>query len=430
MTAPSLMLAALADDFTGAVELAAMLRAAGARTRLVVGRDAIPQSAGEAEALVVALRSRVAPAAEAEAEADAAATSLKRLGARMLFLKYCASFDSLESGNIGNVAEVLRRHGPPAPVLFCPSFPEAARCVFRAHLFIQDQLLEHSPKRHDPLTPMTRSDLRQVLAPQTGLGVGWLPYEAVLQGDAAIRHHADAEQQAGRPFLIADAITEEDLQRIAWAARDWPLLTGGSSVAAWLPRAWQAEGRMAVTPPGALAPLAGPGAVLAGSCAERTRQQVAEFGRRHPVLAIDPLDEPEAAFEQALSWASQRLGTAPFCLTTSADPARVAAAQAALGPIPAGRRAEALLARLGAALAQRGLRRLLVAGGETSGAVVEGLGIRELEVAPYREIGMGLCRADAPVPLLLCLKSGKLGAVDMFERTLAEMEGQGMRVAR
>lgn len=420
--ASTLILAALADDFTGAVELAAMLRSGGARTRLVVGAAAIPEDIGDAQALVVALRSRVAPPGEAVAAAGHALERLRPHQPRMLFLKYCASFDSLDTGNIGNVTEVLHRAGAPAPVLFCPSFPEAGRTVFRSHLFVHDQLLAESPKRLDPLTPMTQSDLRRVLAPQTSFGVGALPYERVLEGPDAIRRHALAEQAAGRPFVIADAITEADLRSLASAACEWPVLTGGSSVAAWLPQAWVARGWMRAERPPALPPIHGPAAVLAGSCADRTREQVAEFARQHPVLQLDPLAPEEASLAHALAWAAPRLEQGPVCITTSADPGRVAAAQAALGAIPAGRKAEALLAALAEGLVRQGVRRLLVAGGETSGAVVGALGIRDLQVAPYREIGVGICHSAGPVPLALCLKSGKLGAVDMFRRTLMDME--------
>lgn len=421
--ASSLIFGAVADDLTGAVELASMLQAGGARTRLVVGDASVPDRAGNTDALVVALRSRVAPPAEAVGASTRAAARLRALGARQLFLKYCASFDSLDTGNIGNVAEALRTDRPPAPVLFCPSFPDAARTVFHGHLFIGLQLLADSPKRHDPLTPMTCSDLVQVLAPQTTLRVGVLPFERVAEGAEAIRRHAEAALAEGIPFLIADAVLEEDLRRIAEASVDWPLMTGGSSVAAHYPALWARRGWM---PPGGAPPLPGtpgPAAVLAGSCAERTREQVACFGQTHPVLSLDPMQPLEDSMAEALDWAAARLTAGPVCITTSDDPARVAAAQAAFGAIAAGRRAEALLGGLAAGLVGRGVRRLLVAGGETSGAVVEALGITQLQVAPFRALGIGRCRAEHPVPLALCLKSGKLGSVDMFARALAEMEG-------
>jgi len=424
----SLVFGAVADDFTGAVELAAMLQAGGARTRLVIGAAAVPDRAEDVDAVVVALRSRVAPPDEAVADSLAAAVRLRALGARQIFLKYCASFDSLDTGNIGNVAAALRQLGPPvapgheSPVLFCPSFPEAGRTVFHGHLFIGLQLLADSPKRHDPLTPMTRSDLVQVLQPQTALRVGVLPFECVAQGDGAIRDRAQAELAAGVPFLIADAILPADLRSIAAASVDWPLMTGGSSVAAYYPALWRERGWIGGAGPEPQPGLGGFAAVLAGSCADRTREQVAAFAQSGPVLDLDPRQPLEANLAEALGWAASRLPHGPVCVTTSADPAQVAAAQAEHGALAAGRRAEALLGAVAAGLVRQGVRRLLVAGGETSGAVVEALGIDSLQVAPFGAIGVGRCRAERPVPLALCLKSGKLGSVDMFARVLAEME--------
>jgi uncharacterized protein YgbK (DUF1537 family) len=418
----SIIFGALADDLTGAVELAAMLQAGGARTRLLVGADAVPDRIDNTDAVVVALRTRVAPPAQAVATCDAVAARLLALDARQLFLKYCASFDSLDTGNIGNVAEALRRHGAPAPVLFCPSFPEAGRTVFHGHMFIGMQLLADSPKRHDPLTPMTRSNLVEVLAPQTTLPVGVLPFECVAEGADAIRRHAQAALDGGVPFLIADAILPADLRSLAAASVVWPLMTGGSSVAAYYPPLWRERGWIPAESAGPQPGAGGFAAVLAGSCAERTREQVAHFAQTGPVLSLDPMQPLAESVAQALDWAAARMPQGPVCITTSDDPARVAAAQAAQGAITAGRQAEALLAAVAEGLVRRGVRRLLVAGGETSGAVVEALGIESLQVAPFNQIGVGRCRAERPEPLALCLKSGKLGSVDMFTRVLAEME--------
>jgi uncharacterized protein YgbK (DUF1537 family) len=418
MTSP-LLFGGIADDFTGAVELAGMLAAGGAHTVLATGPAAID---GEAEAVVIATRSRVAPPQDALDSTGAAAEALLARGARQLFLKYCATFDSLDTGNIGNVAELLAERGGASSVLFCPSFPEALRTVYQGHHFVGDSLLSESPKRHDPLTPMTQPDLVRVLQPQTTRKVGLLPWGVVQQGAGAIRAHAAQRFTEGIPFLIADAITPEDLRSIAEASWDWPVMTGGSSVAAYYPALWRARGLLSGQAPEPLEGIGGTGAVLAGSCAERTREQIAAFAQHHPVLHLDPLENAEPAIARALAWAENNLPKGPVCIATSADPERVAAAQAQLGPIAAGRRAEALLGRLAQGLVARGVRRLMVAGGETSGAVVQALGIDQLRVAPYVELGVGRCMADAPVRLALCLKSGKLGETGIFAKTLAAME--------
>ncbi|WP_159995037.1 3-oxo-tetronate kinase [Roseomonas sp. 18066] len=420
---PSLLLGALADDLTGAVELAGMLVAGGAATLLAVGPDAVPATPDGLHAIVVALKSRVAPPREAEALADACRARFAALNARQVFFKYCATFDSTSDGNIGNMAERLCDGAPTAPVIFCPSYPAAKRTVFRSHMFVADQLLADSPKRHDPLTPMTQSDLRQVLAPQTRLGVGSLFLETIAAGPEAIRAAAEAERLAGRPFLVTDTVVEADLQALAEASLDWPLATGGASIAAYYPALWRARGWMAEAAPPALPGIAGPGAVLAGSCAEQTRAQFFAFrDAGHPVRLLDPLAPLEATVAAALDWATPRLSEGPVALSPSIEPEAVARAQAALGPIEAGRRAEALLGALAQGLIARGVRRLVVAGGESSGAVVQALGITRLQVAPFAALGVGRCLAELEHPLALVLKSGKLGAIDLFASSLAALE--------
>ncbi len=414
----SLLFGAIADDLTGAVELAGMLAAGGARTALVTDEAAIPEAA---DAVVIALRSRVAPRAEAVARFRTAADALGARGAAQLFFKYCATFDSTAAGNIGPCADVLAERG--GSLLFCPSFPEAERTVYRGHLFVGDVLVSRSPKRLDPLTPMTEPDLVQVLQPQTEHRVGLLPLACVAQGASAIRAHAAEQRAHGVPYLIADAVFERDLRAIAAASWDWPAMTGGSSIAAHYPSLWREAGRLSPAPVNGPAPVCGHAAVLAGSYADRTREQIDRFAEQHPVLRLDlrALGEPDQAVASALDWAKARLPAGPLCISTAASPDAVAAAQDAFGIAGAASRAETLLSEIARGLQTLGVRRLLVAGGETSGAVVQALGISRLAVAPYAAAGIGTCTTEAPVPMALCLKSGKLGPVDMFARTLAAM---------
>ncbi|MFC4166695.1 3-oxo-tetronate kinase [Teichococcus aestuarii] len=415
-----MLLGGIADDLTGAVELAGMLAAGGMRVALVL--DDAPIPSGQ-DAVVVALPSRVAPVAEARDGFARAADALLGAGARMLFFKYCATFDSTPQGNIGPCADLLmERTGAPF-TLFAPSFPEAERRVFMGHLFVGAQLVSNSPKRFDPLTPMTEPDLVKVLAAQTARRVGLLPLPVVAQGEAAVARHAAVLREAGLSYAIADAATEEDLATLARASWDWPLATGGSNLAAHYPPIWREKGLLA--PAAALPPAraGGHGVVLAGSCSDRTREQVAHFAGHHPVLRIDlaRLETPAAALRKAAGWALPRLERGPVCITTAGDPEAVAAAQARLGREGAALAAVLLLGGLALALVAAGARRLLVAGGETSGAVIRALGIARLTVAPYVSPGIGLCAAEAPEPLALCLKSGKLGPVDMFGTVLERM---------
>jgi 3-dehydrotetronate 4-kinase len=413
---------AIADDLTGAVELAGMLAAGGASVALVTRPGAVPDAAGR-DAVVVALRSRVGPATEAVAGFAAAGRALLAGGARQLFFKYCATFDSTPEGNIGPCADVLDGMTGETGALFCPTFPEPGRTVYRGHHFVGDQLLSDSPKRDDPLTPMSEPNLVKVLQLQTAVRVGLIRLQTVLAGPGAILADWEALRTAGSRYAIVDAITHDDLRAIAAATVEQPLMTGGSSIAGHYPALWRAKGWIRPSDGGGLSFPSGPAVVLAGSCADQTREQIAHFQLHHPVLHLDITEaDPEQMSQRAASWVTAHAGQ-PVCVTTAGDPAVIAAVQERLGRDAAARRAETILSRLARDLVGKGYQRLLVAGGETSGAVVEALGIEELDVAPYGQPGVGICAASHPVPLALCLKSGKLGATDLFRTVLAEMGG-------
>jgi 3-dehydrotetronate 4-kinase len=419
----SLLFGAIADDLTGGVELAAMLTAGGMRTLLVTDPALVPS---DIDAVVIAQRSRVAQVEAARTMTERAAHALQRAGARRLFLKYCATFDSTPQGNIGPCSDVLCAAVGSDLTLFCPAFPEVDRTVYRGHLFVGSQLVSRSPKRDDPLTPMTEPDLVAVLQPQTRAQIGLLPWQVIAQGHAAITAHLAALRDRNVRYVIADTVHEDDLRLLAEVTADWPVMTGGSSIAAHYPAIWRRQGRLGAAAGPPRCAQDGPAAVIAGSCADRTRAQIAEFARHHPVWRIAPLSaKPEQLVAAALEWAAARLAAGPICITTSDDPAVVAAAQRQLGAIPAALLSERILGRIAAGLVACGVRRMLVAGGETSGAVIDALGIGTLRVAPYEAAGLGLCRAELPVPLALCLKSGKLGPVDMFATMLARMSGRG-----
>lgn len=409
---------AIADDFTGAVELAAMLAAGGARASLLTDLSARPDNV---DAVVVAVRSRVAPAQAALIQFGDALDALQSLGARQVFFKYCATFDSTDAGNIGNCADLLADRTQARSLLFCPAFPEVGVTVYTGHLFVRGTLVSDSPKRFDPLTPMTDPDLRRVLARQTARGVGLVPWSVIQSGAEAVRAHAEGRAGRGTPYLIADALTEADLRTLAEATWDWPAMTGGSSVAAYYPEIWRAQGLVGAEAYAPARGRSGPGAVLAGSVADQTLEQIAVFEQDRPVLRLDLLAEGDLA-AQALDWAAKHLAQGPVCVTTATPHARTVEIQDKLGVLGAARRAEAILAEVGVGLAARGVERIVVAGGETSGAVVQALGVPELKVAPYQSPGMGLCSVEAPKPLSLCLKSGKLGGPDAFNEALSQME--------
>jgi 3-dehydrotetronate 4-kinase len=408
------------------MELAAMLVGKGVRVAFVTelsGLDGI----GDVEAVIVARKIRTIEPEVAVAEAQAAAAAFLALGVRQIFFKYCATFDSTDQGNIGPVADRLADMTGAETTLFCPSYPEVGRTVYQGHLFVLDQLVSESPKRFDPLTPMTDPRLVDVLQRQSRRRVGLLDYASIRAGPEAMGRTLAELGTCGVQHVIADAILPEDLSALAEHSADWPLLTGNSSIAEYLPHAWERRGwcRLqgnAVEP----SPVSGPGVVLAGSCAERTLEQLSAFENNHPVLWIDleHVDCVVNVVKEALSWAASRLGAGPVAIATSASTEKVAAIQARLGRREAAVVAETILGRLAVELRAQGVRRFLVAGGETSGVVVEKLGIRRLAVGSYRAPGIALAATLDADPLALCLKSGKLGDVDMFASTLELMAGK------
>ncbi|MBC2664298.1 four-carbon acid sugar kinase family protein [Novosphingobium flavum] len=414
------MFGGIADDLTGAIELAGMLAAGGCHAAVGMGPSAIPEEVVELDALVLAIKSRVVPAPVAAQRFAEAAASLRQVGARQLFFKYCATFDSTPAGNIGPCADILRTQTGAAALLFCPAFPNVDRTVYRGHLFVADQLVSNSPKRHDPLTPMTEPDLVKVLGAQTREKVGLLPLPIIRAGEQQVRRALAEGARAGTPYLIADTAEEADLVVLAEATWDSCAMTGGSSVAAHYPALWRRNGLIGSRAAPALPRRRGRGAVLAGSLAERTAVQIAEFSHHHPTLHLDILNSAHTP-EMAARWALENSG--PICIATTTSHERAREIQQALGAGEAARQAERLLGEIAVRLVASGFDRLLVAGGETSGAVVDALAIRHLAVAPFTAPGVGLCHAELPRPITLCLKSGKLGDTAMFARVLAEMEG-------
>lgn len=420
------LLGIIADDLTGGMESASMLVALGVDCGFVTRPERVREAAS-AGAVVVAQKTRVAPAAEAVEKSTAAARALLEAGARQLFFKYCATFDSTDDGNIGPVADALLDLTGTDRTAFCPTSVELWRSVFNGYLFYGRPLVSESPKRFDPLTPMTDPDLVAVLQRQSRFKVGLIEHKHVRADAAALATHVEALVAAGSRHLIADAIYAEDLDAIAALTVDWQVMTGNSPILQHYPRLWRERGWLgAQTPPDALPAVAGAGVVLAGSCAERTLEQLDAFARERPVMRVDLAAAPgvEQALGEALEWAARHLESGPVAIATSAGPDAVAAAQARFGREGAAHFAEELLGRLAVELHRRGVRRFMVAGGETSGAAVERLGIERLRIGAYEGPGIARAVSEGAAPVALSLKSGKLGPVDMFLPTLAAMGGQ------
>jgi len=416
-----LLLGCIADDFTGATDLASMLVRNGMRTVQVIGVPAGPLP--EADAIVIALKSRTIPVGEARAQSLAAAEALLAAGARQLFFKYCSTFDSTDAGNIGPVADALLKRLGAGFALACPAFPANARSIFQGHLFVGAHLLNESGMENHPLTPMQDANLVRVLSRQTEGSVGLVPFATVEQGAQAIRDAMTRLAEGGRRYAIVDAVTDSHLMEIGAAAAQHPLITGGSGIAMGLPENFRRAGLL---PPredaAALPPHAGTCAVIAGSCSRATLGQIG-FSRDHaPVLELDALATPDAAAlaAQALDWAEGKLSaTRPVIIAGGATTERVAGLQAKLGREEAGALVEDALATIAAGLVARGVGRLVVAGGETSGAVVSRLGVASLRIGAEIDPGVPWTYAD-PIGLHLALKSGNFGARDFFLKAFAD----------
>jgi len=417
-----LILGCIADDLTGATDLANALARRGTHVVQTIGAPAPDDPVPEAEAIVVAMKSRTNPAAEAVAMSLAACRWLKHAGARQFYFKYCSTFDSTDQGNIGPVADALLEELGSAFTVACPAFPETGRTIYLGHLFVGPLLLSDSSMKNHPLTPMRDANLVRVLGRQTRSKVDLVPIATVRQGATAVSAAFDALVRKMTRYAVVDILEDEDLMTLGAACAEMKLVTGGSGAAIGLPENYRRAGlipkRDAVEP---LPAVGGSGAVLAGSSSVATLGQVAAMRRTHPALRLDPLklaENAEAAVVEALDWARPKLAAGPVLIHAGAAADQVAAVQAKLGRERAGALIEGALAAIAQGLVASGVRRLVVAGGETSGAVVQGLGVKALRIGPQIDPGVPACLSVGEPHLALALKSGNFGAEDFFLKAL------------
>lgn len=414
-----MLLGAIADDLTGATDLALTLARGGMRTVQVVGVPIRPLDLSAVDAVVLALKSRTIPATEAVAQSVAAAEALLAMGARQFFFKYCSTFDSTPEGNIGPVADALLDLLRVPLTIACPAFPTNKRTVYQGHLFVGDQLLSDSPMRDHPLTPMRDANLIRVLSQQTKREVRLVPHAIVMQGSDAVKTAFTQAIADGVSYLIVDAINDADLHSIGRASADLRLITGGSGVAIGLPDNFRRSGLLTTSAANAdFSAPAGRSVILAGSCSAMTRQQVTTaLAAGAPGFRIDPILIAEGRLDAGMvtDWVlANSTQEKPALVYSSADPAEVLAVQQKLGRAQAGDSVEHLLGSVAAELAARGFVRFLVAGGETSGAVVAALGIEALRIGPEIDPGVPWTTTFSGRPLALALKSGNFGAADFF----------------
>jgi 3-dehydrotetronate 4-kinase len=415
MTSP--FLGCIADDFTGATDLAGMLVRAGMRTVQMIGVPTAP-APPDVDAIVVALKSRTIAPAEAVDLSLAALRWLQQAGCRRFYFKYCSTFDSTDQGNIGPVADALMSALGTSFTIACPAFPEAGRTIYKGYLFVGDVLLSESGMRDHPLTPMRDANLVRVLQRQTRRRVGLADHAAVSGGPERLRSRFDHLRRDGVEIAIVDATSNDDLFRIGAACADLPLVTGGSGLALGLPPAWRAAGLLGTVEAADELPRAsGSRAIVAGSSSVATQDQVAaaiEAGM--PAFRVDPLRlaAGEDAARSAVEWAAPLLGKDPVLVYATASPERVRQVQEQLGRQRAGELVEQALAAIARGLVERGVGQLIVAGGETSGAVVSALGVKGLRIGPQIAPGVPWTSTLGGGALALALKSGNFGARDFF----------------
>ena len=413
-----MLLGAIADDLTGATDLALTLAREGMRTVQVIGVPSEKFDFGDAEAAVIGLKSRTIPAAEAVAMSRTATERLIEAGAEQIVFKYCSTFDSTPVGNIGHVTESLLTFLGAPLTIACPAFPANGRTVYRGHLFVGDTLLSDSPMKDHPLTPMTDSNLVRILERQTTLPVGLVSCETVTQGSEAIARAFEAAEAAGKRIVIVDALDDNHLRWIGQAAASMRLVTGGSGIALGLPENFRRTGKTSEGQNLAeFSATEGRAVILAGSCSAVTRRQIGRAIQAGvPSLKVDPLLIARGGDTATgvADWVEASGHPAPL-VYSSAEPSEVAEAQRMLGRDQAGMLVESLLAETAALLKLRGFTRFLVAGGETAGAVVHALGVHALRIGPEIDPGVPWTRSFGDNrPVTLALKSGNFGADDFF----------------
>lgn len=411
-----MLLGCIADDFTGATDLAGTLVKSGMSAVQLIG---VPESGlppVETDCAVVALKSRTIPPEEAIAQSLAALDWLRDQGCRQFFFKYCSTFDSTDAGNIGPVADALMTALDTDFTIFCPAFPANGRTIFKGYLFAGDVLLNESGMQDHPLTPMTDPNLVRVLQRQTQRQVGLVDHRTLAAGSDAVRSSFDALRADGVGMAIVDAVDEDDLRTIGTAVRHLPLITGGSGIGIGLRDNFDGAGAAAGGAADALPEIDGPEAIVSGSCSRATQEQVARFMQSGPAFQIEPLKLAAGRdmAAEAIAWALPKLSEGPVLIYSTDQPGEVQAVQENLGREAAGDLVEKALAEVAAGLVEGGVRRLIVAGGETSGAVVSRLGIHGLRIGPEIDPGVPWTVGLGDPEIALALKSGNFGGPDFF----------------
>ncbi|GLR57052.1 3-oxo-tetronate kinase [Rhizobium indigoferae] len=424
----AILLGSIADDYTGASDLANTLTKNGLRTVQTVGIPDPALALPDVDAVVVSLKIRSLPAPDAVTAATCAERWLRQRGAGHVLYKICSTFDSTDAGNIGPVTEALSEAAGGGVVVVTPAFPETGRTVYLGHLFVGGQPLNESPLKDHPLNPMHDANLVRVLTRQSRNAVGLIDLTTIAAGPGVVKARLDALRTAGITAVIADAIFERDLETLGEVALETPVSTGASGLGLGLARALVRSGRISsdgATTTDAIRPVGGLSAIVAGSCSKATLHQLDVAERSMPVLRLDPerlLAGPDE-IAAAISWAGDRISAGPVVIAASAAPETVSRLQSLHGREASGHAIETATSIITAELVERGVRRLVVAGGETSGAAVDRLAIPAFLIGPEIAPGVPVLRTvgNAQGDMLLALKSGNFGGEDFFTAALSMM---------
>ena len=414
----SLLLGAVADDFTGATDLANTLVKQGMRVTQVIGVPDDHTEFGDAEAVIVALKSRTEPVGDAVEKSLAALHWLQKRGASQFFFKYCSTFDSTADGNIGPVADAMMQALDCDFAFICPAFPTNGRTIYKGQLFVGDRLLSESSMRDHPLTPMRDADLRRLMDAQSDNKSGLVTLQQVHQGVESISQRIAELKAEGCRYGVIDAVSDDDLMVIGVAAAEHRLVTGGSGIALGLPDNFRRAGKLAVSGTAPLPAIGGGELVLAGSCSTATREQINSVKGRWPnrKIDVDAIAAGEDVVGDLAHWAAAQNRESPILIYASSDPDEVAAIQQRHGIQTAGAWVEQAMGELARRLVATGFTRLVVAGGETSGAVVSALDIGALRIGPEIDPGVPWTEALGEPGIALALKSGNFGGEDFFSK--------------
>ncbi len=414
-----MLLGVIADDFTGASDVANTLKKAGMKTALVCG---IPVDLSlDADAVVIALKSRSIPAQNAISISLSALHWLRQQNCQQFLFKYCSTFDSTPLGNIGPVTAALADALDAQKVICCPAFPVNGRTVFQGHLFVNDKLLSESGMENHPLNPMTDSNIRRWLMLQSNEPIGLINLATVRSGSPAIEASLAASNER---LFIADATSEDDLINLGYALKDQVLITGGSGISLGLPENFRRRGLL-VDDVSIFNGAAGPCVILAGSCSNATLAQVSSYATRAPSLQVraSELLSGEDILAKSIEFAVRNRDHAPLIYSTD-QPSEIVKSQLIYGTAILATKIEDFFGALANGLVKMGFSRLVIAGGETSGAVVTALKIKSFDVGPEIVAGVPCLTATRDAQLAMALKSGNFGGPDFFEKAVKMLDGQ------